>query len=300
MAVHHVMQATRKTRTTVSRLLAATAMCAAVLCAIPAHAQQTAQTAPPAPPAPRERDPDQNLDALQPDFTLLALPTTLRLPRYKLAFRVTHRFGRPLGQGDFGDLASDFFALDSSAQIGLELRYGLMRGTEVGIYRTNDRTIELFAEQNVMQQSDSRPLGLNAYAAIDGTNNFTDSYSPALGAIISRKVRRLGAFYAEPIWVNNSNPLPSEIVDHNNSFLLGIGGRVRVRRTVYVVAETAPRVAGYDPGTTYWAAGVEKLVGGHMFQINVSNSVGTTISQIARGGSHDTFLGFNITRKFWR
>ena len=75
----------------------------------------------------------------------------------------------------------------------------------------------------------------------------------------------------------------------------------RVSRTVYVVVEAAPRVAGYDPDTTHWTVGVEKLVGGHLFQINVSNGVGTTISQLARGGlSDDTFLGFNITRKFWR
>src|SRR5262249_24949000 len=38
-----------------------------------------------------------------------------------------------------------------------------------------------------------------------------------------------------------------------------------------------------------------------VFQFNVSNGVGTTIRQVARGGSkHDTFLGFNITRTFWR
>jgi hypothetical protein len=280
---------------TVRRILAAVAVSAAVLSAAPAFAQQ-----PPQPAAP-ERDPDQNLDALQPDFTISSLPTTLRLPRYRTAFRVTHRFGRPLGQGDFGDLLSDFFSLDSSAQIGLELRFGLMRGTQGGIYRTNDRTIEFFVERDLMQQSDSRPLGLSAFAAIDGTNNFRDSYSPALAAIVSRKVTRLGALYVEPIWVNNSNQLPSEVVDDNDSFLLGLGGRFRIRRTVYIVVEAAPRVAGYDPDTTHWTVGVEKLVGGHLFQINVSNGVGTTISQLARGGSgDDTFLGFNITRKFWR
>jgi hypothetical protein len=279
---------------TVRRLLAAAALCAAVLWVTPAHAQQPQPAAP-------ERDPDQNLDALQPDFTISTLPTTLRLPRYRFDFRVTHRFGRPLGQGDFSDLLNDFFALDSSAQIGLELRFGFFRGTQGGIYRTNDRTIEFFVEHNLMQQSDTRPIGLSALAAIDGTNNFKDSYSPVLGAIVSRKVTRLGALYVEPIWVDNSNPLPSELVDHNDSFLLGLGGRFRVRRTVYVVIEAAPRIAGYDPDTTHWTAGVEKLVGGHLFQINVSNGVGTTISQLARGGSkHDTFLGFNITRKFWR
>lgn len=282
---------------TTRRILAAAAVCAAVLCASPARAQQTPQPAP----APSERDPDQNLDALQPDFTISALPTTLRLPRFKSAFRVTHRFGRPLGQGSFSDLASDFFSLDSSAQIGLELRFGIMRGTQGGIYRTNDRTIEFFVEHDLMQQSSSRPLGLSAFAAMDGTNNFRDSYSPALGVVVSRKVGRYAALYAQPIWVNNSNPAPSEVVDHNDSFLLGLGTRVRVLRTVYVIAEGAPRVAGYDPERAHMTVGLEKLVGGHVFQINVSNGVGTTIGQLARGGSkNDWYLGFNITRKFWR
>src|SRR5258708_4768469 len=87
-----------------------------------------AQTTPPPPPAqpqPESSDPDSRLDPLQPDFTLAALPTTLRLPEHKLAFRVTHRFTRSLGTGDFSDLLSNFFGFDSGAQIGLELRYGL-------------------------------------------------------------------------------------------------------------------------------------------------------------------------------
>src|SRR5262245_28976872 len=70
-----------------------------------------------------EDDPDRDLNLAQPDFTLVGLPTTLRLPRFKSAFRVTHRFGRPFGAGDFGDLAGDLFGLDSGAQIGLEYRF---------------------------------------------------------------------------------------------------------------------------------------------------------------------------------
>ena len=30
----------------------------------------------------------------EPDFTLISLPTALRLPQFKSAFRVTHRFVR--------------------------------------------------------------------------------------------------------------------------------------------------------------------------------------------------------------
>src|SRR5688572_19048779 len=81
-----------------------------------------AQTDPP----PERSDPDALVDPLQPDFNLAALPTTLRMPVGKWAFRVTHRFTRPLGQGDFGDLVSDAFGFDGGAQIGLELRFGLL------------------------------------------------------------------------------------------------------------------------------------------------------------------------------
>jgi hypothetical protein len=39
---------------------------------------------------------------------------------------------------------------------------------------------------------------------------FKDAKSPALGAIVSRRAGDFAAFYVEPIWVNNSNPLPKK------------------------------------------------------------------------------------------
>ena len=48
--------------------------------------------------AAKERD-DAVLDRSQPDFTIVNLPTSLRLPRFKSAFRVTHRFTPPAGTG---------------------------------------------------------------------------------------------------------------------------------------------------------------------------------------------------------
>ncbi len=246
-------------------------------------------------------DPDLDLNPLQPDFTVMTLPTTLRLPRYKSAFRVTHRFGRSLGAGDLGSLVEDFFGLDSGAQIGLEYRFGLMRGTQVGIHRTSDRTIEFFAERDIMQQRDGRPVGLALVGAVDGTNNFRDSYSPAVGAVLSRTIPSVGVVYLQPVWVNNSNPLPSELADDNNTFLLGVGARIRVRPTVYLVGEIIPRVAGHDPGVNQAAFGIEKRAGGHSFQFNLSNGFGTTMGQVARGAlrSDDWYLGFSISRKFF-
>ena len=44
------------------------------------------------------------LKPAEPDYTLGALPTNLRLPKYKSAFRVTHRFLGPLDEHGIGDL----------------------------------------------------------------------------------------------------------------------------------------------------------------------------------------------------
>ena len=240
------------------------------------------------------------LKLAEPDFTLAALPTSLRLPKFGSAFRVTHRFIRPLNDGDFGELAADLFGIDSGAQIGLEYRFGIIPNGQIGIHRTSNRTIEFFAQYGIFAQGDRLPVDVSAFAAIDGTNNFKDSYSPALGAIVSRTIKDVAAFYVEPIWVNNSNQLPAQLVDHNDTFIVGIGTRLRVRPTVYLVGEVAPR-GGYRPGAHHASFAIEKRAGGHMFQLNFSNAFGTTFGQIARGGpdGNDWHLGFNISRKFF-
>jgi hypothetical protein len=251
---------------------------------------------------------DEALKPAEPDFTLVGLPTALRLPKYKSAFRVTHRFRRPLGQGDFGDLVGDGFGIDAGAQIGLEYRFGIIPNGQIGIHRTSDKTIELFAEYGVFRQGQHLPLEIAVLASIEGTNNFKthspgveSSKSPAVGAIVSRRFGEHAAFYVEPIYVNNTNPLPKELVDHNDTFMIGLGARVRVRPTVYVVAEASPRVSGYKPGVTHGSFAVEKRAGGHVFQLNFSDSIGTTMAQIARGGDlpRQWYLGFNISRKFF-
>jgi hypothetical protein len=262
-------------------------------------AASTHQQAPPVQDAPQTTVSDRAVNPAQPDFTIIALPTTLRIPRFGSSFRVTHRFTRSLGSGSFGSLASDFFGFDSGAQIGLEYRFGILAGTQMGIHRTSDRTIQFFAQQQLLRQGDRFPLGIDVIATAEGTENFRDSYSPGVGAVISRTLGRYGAVYAHPIWVNNTNLLPSEVVDENNTFLFGVGARLRIRPSVYLVGEAAPR-SGNSPGATYASFGIERRAGGHSFQLNFSNGFGTTMSQLATGGIEDNwYIGFNISRKFF-
>jgi hypothetical protein len=255
--------------------------------------------------APQSENDDAVLKPAEPDFTLISLPTSLRLPKYGSEFRVTHRFRGSL-RGSFGDNAASLFQIDSGAQIGLEYRFGIIKNGQIGIHRTSDRTIDLFAEYGLTRQGERMPFEIAALYSIEGNNNFKTSYTPSLGVIISRIVGEYAAIYVEPIYVNNSNPLPKELADHNDTFMVGLGARVRVRPTVYLVGEYAPRVAGYRPDVNHAAFAIEKRAGGHMFQLNFSDTYGTTLGQIAarpaRGSpttSKDWYMGFNITRKFF-
>ncbi len=246
-------------------------------------------------------DQDVRVDALQPDFNLVALPTTLRMPLHKWAFRVTHRFTRPLGQGDFGDLASDLFGLDSAAQIGLELRYGIAPGTQIGVHRTSDRTIQIFGQHNFLSERRGHHAGLDLVATLEGRNNLKQRYQSALGLALSKYVGRRAAVYVEPLWVANTNAAANAGWD-NNTLMVGLGTRVRVRPSMYLTAEITPRLSGFEPGADQVSFGLEGRAGGHLFQLNVSNGFGTTLGQLAANGgfNHDTwFIGFNIARKFF-
>jgi len=270
-------------------------------CALTALLATPALAQTPAPdPAPAASNPDSRLDPLQPDFTLAALPTNLRMPKNRLAFRVTHRFTRSLGRGDFGDLLSDFFGFDSGAQIGLELRYGLLPGTQIGVHRTSTRDIQIFGQQSVLQQKpDGHPLSLDVLATFEGGDNTRGHKAGVIGVIVSRKVGKFAALYAEPMFVANSNG--ADVDPENNTTMIGLGARVRVRPAMYLVGEITPRVAGYQPGTDQASFGVEARSGGHTFQINFSNGFGTTMRQLSLGGVNKSswFIGFNISRKFF-
>jgi hypothetical protein len=252
----------------------------------------------PAQPAPERNDPDVLVDAMQPDFTLAALPTTLRMPSGKWAFRVTHRFTRALGDGNLGDLASDLFGIDGGSQVGLELRYGLMRGTQIGVHRTSDRSTQVFLQQSIRTQRDGGAFGLDAIATIEGYENLSDHHQSALGLLLSRNVRRRAALYLEPMFVVNANPFAA---GDNNTLMLGLGTRLRIRPATYLVAEYTPRLSGYDPNDSQISFALEGRAGGHLFQLNVSNGFSTTLGQLAAGGisNDDWYFGFNLSRKFF-
>jgi hypothetical protein len=258
-------------------------------------------------------DDDRVLKLAEPDFTLISLPTSLRLPVHGSAFRVTHRFTRPLScEACPNSVWGDALGLDSGARIGLEYRFGIARNTEVVVHRSSDKTIELLGQYGIARQGEKSPLEASVLVAVDisdvGRQQVDSQYSPALGVILTRLVGERAGLYVEPIWIHNANLFDTSTTD-DDSFLIGLGARVRVRDTLYLVGEWAPRVSGYSPSVSHGSFAIEKRAGGHLFQINFSDSFASTLGQIARGGTRtalangtertDWYLGFNISRKFF-
>jgi hypothetical protein len=246
-------------------------------------------------------DDDATIRPMEPDFNLINLPTTLPLPVRGGNFHLTHRFNENLRGVTFGQAASDLFGLDTGATIDLEFRYGVMKHLEAIVSRTNvDRTIQLSSKYDAFHQSASRPLGLSAIVSVEGGNNFKRDYEPALGAVVSRTIAAAAALYVSPIWVHNTLT-GTGVTTKTNTFYVGLGARVRIVPSVFVVGEVSPRAGGsYTPGDSEFAFSLEKRVGGHVFALTFANTSATTYGQIARGGNPQSlYLGFNLSRKFF-
>jgi hypothetical protein len=302
------------------RSLARVACAAAVAgsLALPAFAQSDSPPPPPPSPPAAQEDDEAEANLAEPDFSLVALPTTHPLPRYGLNFRLTHRFLANLRSGTFTGHLENLFGLDNGAVIGLEVRFAPIRRLQINVHRSSqDKTLMFQGQYDAIRQGDRFPVSISGILSVEGTNNFRareivdDGHadhdhdvggggahrSPAIGAVVSRMVGDRLALYAVPMWVGHSADLAGG--DRNTAFL-GLGGRGRLSRNVFVVAEVSPRIAGYAPGSAQYAFGIERKAGGHTFLLTFTNSVATTFGQISQGGFPDTlYLGFNLGRKFF-
>src|SRR5262249_32644877 len=197
-------------------------------------------------------------------------------------FHLSHRFNENLRQDSFGDQLGNLFGLDNGANIGLEFRYGVMRHLEAVVQRTSiSRAIQFSAKYDGWHQNKSLPVSISGVISIEGDNNFRQHYAPALGLVVSRTVAQRVALYATPVFVRNT--ATGGPVTRNTGFV-GLGGSMRVGRTVYLVGEVTPRVGGFTIGSPEYALAIEKRVGAHTFSLTVANGAQTTFRQLSQGG----------------
>ena len=149
---------------------------------------------------------DAKPQPMEPDYRVINLPTTLRLPRHGGNFTLTHRFNGDLTEGSFLDQLGNMFGMDSGASIGLEYRYGIMRHVEAVAFRTNiDRTIQFTGKWDPWRQGENNmAISVSPFVAVEGANNFRERYATSVGATVSRNMHDKVEVYAVPWLVMNS------------------------------------------------------------------------------------------------
>ena len=186
------------------------------------------------------------------ELNVINLQTTKSLPRHGSYFRLTHRFARDLRRGDFGQLAEDLFALDNGAIIGLEYRFGITSDLQAGVHRSIlSRTIEVFGRYDRWRQNEQLPVSISLIGSIEGLDNLTDHFQPTIAASISRAFGTTLVLYTVPMYVAHTaaadfleghdehdhdvggEPVVDEHAGHDDTFMLGLGGRLRLRPSVF-------------------------------------------------------------------
>src|SRR5262249_13953046 len=153
---------------------------------------------------------------------------------------------------DVSTIASNAFGFDGPAVIQLEYRIAVMKHLEAIVARTNfGRTIQFSGKYDAFHEGASHPFGLSALVSVEGQNNFhptntsgTDiGYTPAFGIALSRTLASVATVYVDPIFAHNTRDDGS--ADRVNTFYTGLGGRVRIAPSTFVVGEVTPRLGGH-------------------------------------------------------
>ena len=234
---------------------------------------------------------------------LVNLPTAQPIDKGHLLFRVSHRFFEPIGSG-----TPTFFGLDSGAHILLGFGYGISDNLGIFLSRSNvDQDVELGLSWLAFSQGGPGRLPFSAAVHLSG--NLTtlardgralfDASNLGINAAVSL-VHQLSprvSLLLVPAYASNSSHGDPSI---RGTLSLGLGGRVMVFEDISLIAEWIPVLSGFKGAADGWGLGIEKKIGGHVFQAFILNSHGLTTDQVLPGGDlrSGVRLGFNIFRTF--
>jgi len=230
---------------------------------------------------------------------LLNLPTTTTPDKGDFLVRISHRFSDRVEEG-----LDDFFGLDSYANILISVGYGITDNLTVTVGRARTyKEYELSADWLVAEQGKTK--GLPFSATVHGGVSLATSESPDEAKIsaavsLSRQFTRRFSFLVVPAFVTNANHWA---LAPQSTFSLGVGARYMIFKEFSIIAEWTPALAGYKEIESGWGLGIEKRIGGHVFQLFVNNALGLTTAQFLPGGDlrlrdFDFRIGFNIFRTF--
>ncbi|HEY8712395.1 MAG TPA: DUF5777 family beta-barrel protein [Thermoanaerobaculia bacterium] len=241
---------------------------------------------------------------------LLTLPSSHMADANTWEVRFSHRFNQSVD----GNGIHSLFGLDSGANVGLGLSYVPFRDLEVALMRQSTlETYEGAVKYGVVQQARALPVSAAVRVGVDWRNarNLDDRSSLFAQAIVSRQFGSRFDVYVVPTWITKAGRVVSgnkSVALFDRAFNVPVGALVQIMPGLSVVGELIPtnrdlpRDLKSDLG---WSLGIKRAIGGHLFEILLTNSNGMTtdqyISSTYNGAplrTRDKRLGFNIERRW--
>ena len=225
-----------------------------------------------------------------------------------LDFRISHRFGA-INQG-----GKNFFGIDN-AFTRLDLDYGITDRLMVGISRgTYEKEFTGFLKYKILRQStgaSNMPISLSYVATAflrtrdvfdpNASDFVKQNFFYAQQLLIARKFSDYFSLQLMPTMVHyQSTPTAT---DKNYMFSMGVGMRQRISKRVNITGEYYYQLTPFDGYSNSLAFGFDIETGGHVFQLHLTNSYGTTERTFihettGKWGDGDIHFGFNISRVF--
>jgi len=258
-------------------------------------------------------DPYRPLGKLPVGDQLLTLPSSHIASEGVWEVKFTHRFNQSLSDGSFSDQIHSLFGLDTNADVTFGLAYALRRDLQLSLARSNTNdTLEGAAKWVVFQQAARVPATVTLRGGVDWRTerNLEDRTSFFAQAIVSRRIGQ-AEFFAMPTFATNAGRAVTEDASaalFDTVFNVPVGAAWFVRPPLAIVAEIIPPngdLPDETDGNFGWSLGIKRAIGGHWFEVLVTNSQATMVDQYVTStfqgaglDAGDVKLGFNIERRF--
>ncbi|MDJ0363638.1 DUF5777 family beta-barrel protein [Hymenobacter sp. H14-R3] len=257
----------------------------------------------------KKNAPSQLVDATFKSTRLINGHTVQTPGEGTLVFLISHRIG-PFNSGSY-----EFFGLDQ-ARIRIALEYAVTDRFEVGVGRSSlNKVVDGFLKYKALQQSTgthAMPVSVTLFSsAAITTLRYDDGRDHTLPlrtaytyqALLARKFSSNLSLQLMPTLIHRN--LVMNEGENNDIYALGGGGRYKLSKRFSLNAEYYYVLSKYtaDHYTNAVALGVDIETGGHIFQLNLTNSpgmiekqfIGETSNKVFDGG---IYFGFNINRNF--
>lgn len=247
--------------------------------------------------------------------TLLTLPTSHIPTEGTWEIKFTHRFNQSLDQGSFSDRVHSLWGLDSNADVGIGLSYVISRDLQASFIRSNaSDDIETSLKYVVVQQARAIPFSLAIRGGMDWRTerDIVDRTSYFAQAVVSRQFGGRAEVFLIPTFVTDAGRAvsgSSSVALFRHAFNVPMGAAVMIRPGLSVVGEFTPKnrnlPSSVNGGDFGWALGLKRAIGGHYFEILLTNTNATHADQYVTStyqgsplNKSDFHLGFNIERRF--